>query len=77
MYKIIKCKRQFTYINGVIGVKCGNTTLKCINNDWVDWHTGEAYTAVVNIKSGKIIGFTPRIGDLRRLVYICNKKVIN
>ena len=66
---MLKPTSSITYIEGVIGIKCGKTTLKFIKNDWINWETGEVFTAVVNVRNGKIKGFVPMPDNYSRYIY--------
>ena len=72
---MLKCRCRLTYTDGVIGVKCGKITLKFVNNDWIDSETGEVYTAVINYRNGKIVGFIPMPANNEKFVYVYKRNL--
>ena len=74
--KIIKLKKPITFINGTIGATCGKIKLIYCSDAWIDSETGELYTAIINIKNGKIKGFVPMLDGYKRFVYVNRKNNI-
>lgn len=76
---MLKIKGSIFYDNGTIYAKCQRKgekiTLKLIYEKWISTNTGEVYAAVVNVDSGRLMGFLP-MTDRKHIVYADRKQTI-